>query len=166
MLDAARRVAAGDLDALLGHGAPDGPGDADTRAGAIGNDGARPGVATAVPGRRADGSRGDPAPRVHPGLRLFARALDVLRERARAEARAELRRDYEEVRAVDEVIVEIAGTLGTAARARIGQLRRSLVTPLVALERRLLRTPEDGSSSGPAALRRGAPRWRPDDPRD
>ena len=170
VLDAARRLAAGDLNALAGHDAPDGAGDgagADAGADADGRTGFSAGAAAS--GRRADGSVGDPAPRVHPGLRLFARALGVLRERAwaeaRAEARAELRREYDEVRAVDEVIVEIAGSLGAAARARIVQIRSRLARPLVALKRTILRTPEDGSSTSQVPVRRGPPRGRPDDPR-
>jgi Plasmid recombination enzyme. len=68
---------------------------------------------------------------------LFGRALAVLRQRARKEARAELADEFTQIAAADAALLEIAKTLPEKARQRLAQARRSLSLPLNALRRRL-----------------------------
>ncbi|OWY16205.1 hypothetical protein B6V73_13565 [Thioclava sp. JM3] len=68
---------------------------------------------------------------------LFGRALAVLRQRARKEARAELDDEFTQIKAADAALLEIAKTLPDKARQRLAQARRSLSLPLNALRRRL-----------------------------
>ncbi|QPZ92325.1 plasmid recombination protein [Thioclava electrotropha] len=68
---------------------------------------------------------------------LFGRALEVLHQRARKEARAELTDEFTQIEAADAALLEIAKTLPDKARQRLAQARRSLSLPLNALRRRL-----------------------------
>ncbi|OOY12344.1 hypothetical protein BMG00_00280 [Thioclava marina] len=81
---------------------------------------------------------------------LFGRALAVLRQRARKEARAELDDEFTQIKAADAALLEIAKTLPDKARHRLAQARRSLSLPLNALRRRLTRAHSDNTDRGPA----------------
>lgn len=80
---------------------------------------------------------------------LFGRALEVLRQRARKEARAELADEFAQIKAADAALLEIAKTLPDKARQRLAQARRSLSLPLNALRRRLSRAHSDDTDRGP-----------------
>ncbi|OWY03752.1 hypothetical protein B6V75_10045 [Thioclava sp. F1Mire-8] len=80
---------------------------------------------------------------------LFGRALEVLRQQARKEARAELTDEFTQIEAADAALREIAKTLPDKARHRLAQARRSLSLPLNALRRRLTRAHSDNTDRGP-----------------
>ncbi|MBC7146000.1 MAG: plasmid recombination protein [Thioclava marina] len=79
---------------------------------------------------------------------LFGRALEVLRKRARKEARTELADEFSQIEAADAALLEIAKTLPDKARERLAQARRSLSLPLIALRRRLTRARSDDTARG------------------
>ncbi|PFG62709.1 plasmid recombination enzyme [Thioclava sp. ES.031] len=80
---------------------------------------------------------------------LFGRALEVLRQRARKEARAELDDEFTQIKTADAALLEIAKTLPDKARQRLAQARRSLSLPLNALRRRSTRDRFDNTDRGP-----------------
>ncbi|OOY16181.1 plasmid recombination protein [Thioclava sp. DLFJ4-1] len=80
---------------------------------------------------------------------LFGRALEVLRQRAREEARAELDDEFTQIKAADAALLEISKTLPDKARQRLAQARRSLSLPLNALRRRLTSDRFDNTDRGP-----------------
>ena len=67
--------------------------------------------------------------------RLFQRAFSRLREKAVAAAEAQLARDFAEIRAADDAIVEIAAVLPADQRSKIHHLRKGLVRRIMALGR-------------------------------
>ncbi|NIY95970.1 MAG: plasmid recombination protein [Rhodobacteraceae bacterium] len=77
-----------------------------------------------------------------PTQRLFGRALEVLRAQAGSEARAELKDAFDEIRLADDAIVEIASGLGTAARNRIANARKSLSRAIISISRKISRLPD------------------------
>ncbi|MBC7146856.1 MAG: plasmid recombination protein [Thioclava marina] len=79
---------------------------------------------------------------------LFGRALEVLRQRARKEARAEFTDEFTQIEAADAALLEIAKTLPGKARQRLAQARRSLSLPLNALRRGLPRARFDDVDRG------------------
>lgn len=83
-----------------------------------------------------------------PAQALFVRALEVLRQKARREARAELANEFNQIEAADAALLEIAKTLPEKARERLAQARRSLSLPLNALRRRLSPTRPDDVDRG------------------
>ena len=60
----------------------------------------------------------------------------MLRKKARQEARAELSEAFEEIKATDDAIIEIAKALPFTARHKIAKLRASLSRPIITLSRK------------------------------
>lgn len=95
-------------------------------------------VAAAVADGRIDVTSEAKAPQSPPAKPsqaqvIFGRAIEVLRKRARKEARAELADEFAQIRAADRALLEIAKTLPERARRRLAEARQSLTRPLNAL---------------------------------
>lgn len=97
------------------------------------------GIAEGVAEGRVDVLTGDDEPGtglVGKARAVFGKAIDRLRASARTEAREELSDAFDQIRAADDAIVEIARTLPDGLRDRVVKARKGLTRSIVGLTRK------------------------------
>ena len=83
--------------------------------------------------------------------KLFGKAISVLRARIAQQEHDKLAKEYESIRAADDVIVEVASLLPEAARRKVAEARKSLARRIIGLStslQALQRKAQNTSSRG------------------